>query len=92
MGTRPHTRRRAGAPFTCVVILDSAERRERLRLGLIEANVFPAVQWPLERTVLPVGREARNLSRRVLSIHYDGRHEAGDIERVGDIFDRAGGR
>jgi len=82
----------AGVPFSCVVVLDPPERRERARLRLVESNVFPAVLWPLETTVLPVGREARELSRRVLSIHCDGRYGADDMHRVGDIFTRVGGQ
>ncbi len=31
------------APFTCVAILDWADRGERTRLRLIEADVFSAV-------------------------------------------------
>ena len=80
----------AGVPFAFVVVVDSAERRERVRLRLIESNVFPAVLWPLETTVMPVGHEARELSRRVLSIHCDGRYGAEDMHRVGDIFARVG--
>jgi hypothetical protein len=76
----------AGVPFSFVVVVDTAERRERVRLRLIESKVFPAVLWPLETTVLPVGHEARDVSRRVLSIHCDGRYGAEDMHRVGDIF------
>jgi len=80
----------AGVPFSLAVVADSAERRERLRLRLIEASIFPAVLWPLEKTVLPVGQEAREMSRRVLSIHCDGRYGAGDMQRIGDNVARAG--
>ena len=57
---------------------------------LIDAGIFPAVLWPLERTVLPVGHDARGLSRRILSIHCDGRYRTADMEQVGDAFIRAG--
>jgi len=80
----------AGVPFSFVVVTDSAERRERVRLRLIERSVFPAVLWPLERTLLPVGDEARGLSRRLLSIHCDGRYGADDMHRVGDLLVRVG--
>ena len=80
----------AGVPFSFVVVLDTAERRERVRTRLIDASVFPAVLWPLEETVVPVGRDARELSRRMLSIHCDGRYGAADMGRVGDVFVRAG--
>lgn len=81
-----------GVAFSCVVVSDSAERRERMRRRLVEASVFPAVLWSLERTVLPVSREARALSRRVLSIHCDGRYGPADMLRIGDVFTRANDR
>jgi hypothetical protein len=36
-------------------VVDTPERRERIRTRLIEANIFPVVHWPLEETVLLVG-------------------------------------
>lgn len=78
-----------GVPFSGVVVLDSPERRELVRVRLIEANVFPAVLWQLEQTVLPVGHESRELSRRMLSIHCDGRYDAADMLRVGELIVRS---
>jgi hypothetical protein len=76
-------------PFSCVLVLDSAERRERVRLRLIQERVYPAVLWPLDRTILPVGPTARELSRTMLSIHCDGRYGPQDIDRVAEIVNRA---
>jgi len=73
-------------PFSCVLVADSAERRERVRGHVISANVFPAVLWPLEQTVIPVRREGRELSRRVLSIHCDGRYGEADMVRIGETL------
>ena len=72
-------------PFSCVVLAESADRRERMRKWLIANRVFPAVLWPLDDTVLAVGVEARGISRRILSIHCDGRYDASDIGRVADL-------
>jgi hypothetical protein len=80
----------AGVPFSVVVLTETAERRERIRASLIAANVFPAVLWQLEKTVLPVGDEPRALSRRLLSIHCDGRYEARDMQRIGELLARSG--
>ena len=77
-------------PFSCAVVLDSVGRYERVRQRLIDGRVYPTVYWPLEETVLPVGEEARELSRRVLSIHCDGRYGAEDMHRVGDLLVGAG--
>jgi hypothetical protein len=78
-------------PFSCVVVLESIERCERVRQRLIDGHVYPTVYWPLEATVLAVGKEARDLSRRILSIHCDGRYGAEDMHRVGDLLVGAGG-
>jgi hypothetical protein len=73
-------------PFSCVVVVDSAQLRERARRHLIAANIFPAVLWPLEQTVMPIGHEARDVSRRLLSVHCDGRYGTPDMLRIGEIL------
>jgi hypothetical protein len=78
----------AGRAFSCVLILDTADLRERVRARLIEANIFPAVLWPLDETVLTIGDEVRNLSRRLLSIHCDGRYGVEDMRHVGEVLTR----
>lgn len=77
-------------PFSFILVVDSAARRERVRMRLIKERVFPAVLWPLERTILPVHPEVRELSRTMLSIHCDGRYRPQDIERVAEIVNRSG--
>lgn len=72
-------------PFSCVIAVDSPERRERLRRRLIDARVYPAVLWPLERPVVRVRPAARSVSRRLLSIHCDGRYGAEDMRRVASL-------
>lgn len=73
-------------PFACVLVVESADRREHVRRLLIDNAVFATVHWPLERTVLPVGDEARELSRRMLTIHCDGRYAPRDMVRIGEII------
>jgi hypothetical protein len=73
-------------PFSCVFVVDSAQLRERARRYLIAANIFPAVLWPLEQTVMPIGHEARDVSRRLLSVHCDGRYGTPDMLRIGEIL------
>jgi hypothetical protein len=80
----------ACVPFSCVLVVDSAERRERVRLHLIKERVFPAVLWPLEQTILPVHPQLRELSRTLLSIHCDGRYGPKDMDRVAEIVNRSG--
>jgi hypothetical protein len=83
----------AGAvPFSCVLEVDSAARRDRLRRRLIAARVYPAVLWQLEEPVVRIGSRALALSRSLLSIHCDARYGRADMLRVGDLVARAGGR
>ncbi|WP_242395241.1 hypothetical protein [Anaeromyxobacter oryzisoli] len=82
---------RGGVPFCCAVLVDTAERRERLRRNLIASRVYPAVLWPLEETVLRIRDDARRVSRRMLAMHCDGRYGPEDMRRVADLFALAGG-
>jgi hypothetical protein len=72
--------------FSFPFVVDTPQRYERIRTRLIEAKIFPTVLWPLEETVLPVGAEARDISRRLLSIHCDGRYAAADMLRVAEVL------
>ncbi len=78
------------APFSALLVFDSAERRDRVRRELIGVRVYPAVLWSLEEPVLTAGRDVLELSRRVLSIPCDGRYGREDMERVGSLIEAAG--
>lgn len=69
-------------PFSAVLLVDDPTRRERLRHEFLRRSVFPAVLWSLERTELPVSDQARKVSRRLLSVHSDGRYGVDDMLRV----------
>ncbi len=60
-----------------ILVCDTAARRERLRLGLIERRIFPAVLWPQV-----AGAAEMDLSERVLAIHADARYGPDDMQRV----------
>lgn len=79
-------------PFSCVLEVDSAARRERLLRRLVAARVYPAVLWPLVEPVVQIGARARALSRRLLSVHCDARYGAAEMLRVGDLIARSGER
>jgi hypothetical protein len=80
-----------GAPFAAALVVDSPERRERVRARLIGARIYPAVLWPLEAPVVAVGDEARDVSRRLLSIPCDARYDSSDMLRIADALRAAGG-
>ncbi|HJV84471.1 MAG TPA: DegT/DnrJ/EryC1/StrS family aminotransferase [Noviherbaspirillum sp.] len=70
-------------PFSCVMVLDTAARRDHLLENLISRRVYPAVLWPLESPVCAgVPLEHRELSRRMLSLHCDARYSEQDMIRV----------
>jgi hypothetical protein len=79
--TSPHS-----CPFSLVLVLEDSAARNQVREGLIEMGIFPAVLWPLEKPVLELPRESVELSRRVLSIHCDGRYSEPDLDRVADAI------
>jgi hypothetical protein len=79
-----------GVPFNAALLFESPALRDQVRRRLIEARVYPAVLWPLEETLIPVRREVKELSRRILCIHCDGRYGADDMARVADLIVAAG--
>jgi hypothetical protein len=91
-GARPGDDTRDAVAFSTVLVVDTPERRQLLLQRLHAASIFPAVLWPLETTVLPVGEEARDVSRRLLSIHCDGRYDSDDMARVAGVAAEAGRR
>lgn len=72
-------------PFSLLLLCDSEQKRDRLRAGLIEHAIYPAVLWPLPRTA---EEASLSLSRRLLSIHADMRYDAAHMERVSQIVER----
>jgi hypothetical protein len=86
-------------PFSCIHLFDSAERREFVRLKLINANIFPAILWSLDKPAIPgIANEYKDASRRMLSLHCDMRYGAQDMIRIaenirnfGQNFDTSGG-
>jgi hypothetical protein len=71
------------APFVVTITFQSGEERDRCREELIAARIYPAVLWPLERTVVDDIPDADlSLSRRVLSLHCDMRYAPADLRRV----------
>jgi hypothetical protein len=75
-----------GAPYAFTLVLDSADRRERIREGLLADDVYPAILWPLDEPAVDgIPAEHVDLARRVLSIHCDQRYGTADMIRVAVI-------
>ena len=70
-------------PFSLICQFSDKVTRERVRAGLIQRGVYPAVLWPMDAEDWS-SRSARALSERMLSIHCDMRYTARDMARVGE--------
>lgn len=74
-------------PFSCVLLFDSAERREFVRTKLIEASIYPAILWPLEKpAVQGIPAEHTDASRRMLSVHCDMRYSTQNMSFIADCI------
>ena len=81
------------APFSCVVLFDCPERREFVRQRLIEANIYPAILWPLDHPAINgIFEESIAASRRMLSIHCDMRYSPEEMAFVADSLNLHGDR
>lgn len=79
--SRPKTA--SQCPFSCVLALDEADRRERVLSRLLAADIYPAILWPFEGpTSHGASIEDVELSRTTLSIHCDMRYDQQCMERV----------
>ena len=71
-------------PFSLVLLFDIHEERERVRKELIEHQIYPAVLWNVPDTVC---EEAKSFSRRMLSIHCDGRYTGDNIMEMRSVIE-----
>lgn len=71
-------------PFSCVLVFSDPIERDRVRERLIDARVFPAVLWPLDDATIEISEEDKDLSRRILSLHCDGRYDSTDMDIVAE--------
>lgn len=70
-------------PFSCIVLLPSEGIRNAVRASLIDARIYPAILWTLEQPAISgIDEDASNVSKRMLSLHCDGRYTADDLARV----------
>lgn len=70
-------------PFSLIMLFDTFDERERVRKELIEHQVYPAVLWNVPELA---SSEIKSFSRRMLSIHCDGRYTADDISQMKEIL------
>ena len=74
-------------PFSCVLLFDSAERRESVRIKLIQSDIYPAILWSLQNPAIEgIPVEHTNASTRMLSIHCDMRYSERDMSYVANCI------
>ncbi len=64
-------------PFSCIVLFENHSERERVRKELINTSIYPAVLWNVPENV---DCEVSSISKRMLSIHCDGRYNESEMQ------------
>ena len=72
--------------FSFVLLLKSKVQRDSVRKHLIESHIYPAFLWALPDDV---SKGANDFSKRMLSIHCDGRYTEEDIRKLAAILNEA---
>ena len=67
-------------PFSLVLLMESADERERLRRYMIQHQIYPAILWRMPED--SEFGEAKDFSERMLSVHCDIRYSRKDITEM----------
>lgn len=70
-------------PFSLILLFDSDAQRDNARSFLIRNRVYPAILWP---DVDQEDLNAVDFSKRMLSIHCDGRYSEKNIRKLAQIL------
>ena len=71
-------------PFSLVLLMVSAEERERLRRYMIQHHIYPAILWRMPED--SEFGEAKDFSERMLSVHCDIRYSRKDITEMCNLI------
>lgn len=74
---------RKSTPFSLIILFNSNAQRENARSYLIRNNVYPAILWP---DVYVKDSDAVEFSKRMLSVHCDGRYSGKDMQKLAQIL------
>lgn len=69
--------------FSLVLLMENKEKRDKLRKELIDRSVYPAILWNVSEDA---SEASKDFSKRMLSIHCDGRYTEEDIRQLADIL------
>lgn len=67
-------------PFSIIILCDTEQEREALRMHLIKRMIYPAILWQIPENT--ESNEALDFSRRMLSIHCDARYSRNAIKEM----------
>ena len=70
-------------PFSLTLLFDSESARNDFRKYLINSCVYPAILWNVPENASP---EVNDFSKRMLSVHCDGRYNSNDMMQLRDII------
>lgn len=70
-------------PFSLIILFHSNAQRENARSYLIRNDVYPAILW---QDVYKLDSDAIDFSKRMLSIHCDGRYSEKDMHVLAQIL------
>ena len=68
------------APFSIVIKCNSEADRDNFKKYLVQKNIYPAILWAMPESF--EFEEARDFSKRMLSIHCDARYSETDIKYI----------
>ena len=71
-------------PFSLTLLFDTPLERDRIRKELIAHRIYPAILWNVPDSA---DRDVADFSRRMLSIHCDGRYNAEDMQQMKSIIE-----
>ena len=68
--------------FGVIALFESRHQRDKARLWLLRARIYPAILWPMESA--DAGHADRDFSQRMLFLHADFRWTEHDMHRVAE--------
>ena len=71
--------------FSLVLKLRNKEERDKLRMQMIENQIYPAVLWNVPESI---SDEIVEFSQTMLSVHCDGRYTLSDIQFLTNKLER----
>ena len=72
--------------FSLVLLLQNKEKRDAVRKHLIASCVYPAILWNVPEEA---SDKSKDFSKRMLSVHCDGRYMEEDIRQLASILNQA---